>query len=160
MPTVYDSKSLHAHCTFTFLTVTLTYPRLLYKQSLQSVFGTVKRLKTQSRRLCLHYGRNCQSNSQQDTANAPSYSGPHSLSSRQPRHTTTHSSQPGGDAIRQTQHAQAVSPEHLCRSQRTRHHPHDIRPHTACTPPFRYRTVDVVFVMQFISTTLPSPKTG
>ena len=43
MNTIHDSKSLHVHCAFTFLTITLARPRLLDKQSLQkSVFDAVK----------------------------------------------------------------------------------------------------------------------
>ena len=45
MNTIHDSKSLHMHCAFTFLTITLARPRLLDKQSLQkSVFDAVKQL--------------------------------------------------------------------------------------------------------------------
>ena len=131
MHAMHFLKSPNMHCTFAFLSITLACPRLFDKQALQQSFSilSTNSRKCQRRLLGLPGRRNRQTISRPDTANAPSHSGPRSLSSRPPQQTTHRSSPPGGDAGRKTQHARRCLVNTRRRLQRTRRPRHDIRTH-------------------------------
>ena len=159
MNTIHDSKSLHVHCAFTFLTITLARPRLLDKQSLQkSVFDTVKNSQTPVYSPLSTLQTEPSSNFPTGHREQPVLLGTAQfVVSLAPTHDNSFIA-----ARRRCQSTNSTCQDSLgntpCRSQRTRRPRHDIRLHCS-TPPLRYRTVVVTFVMQLIPTTLPSLKT-